>query len=121
MSLPMKLIQFSNEFLLQKTKELAQREREITLEILHHLREVERRHLYAEIGYSSLYEYCTKELKYSEASAQRRISSMRLLRELPELEEKVELGNLTLSAISQAQTFFRHEEIQDREAKKELM
>ena len=39
--------------------------------VLHHLREVERRFLFAELGYSSLFEYCISELKYSAGSAQR--------------------------------------------------
>ncbi len=105
----MNLKQLSNENLLSSIRCLVQKERELTLEVLHHLREVERRSLYATLSYSSLYEYAIKELKYSEAAAHRRISSMRLLREMPELEEKIESGKLSLSAISQAQSFFRQE------------
>jgi hypothetical protein len=48
-------------------------------------------------------------LKYSEASAQRRIDAMKLARDIPEVRSKVESGELSLSVVSQAQTFFRKE------------
>ncbi|MEQ1876171.1 MAG: hypothetical protein ABL958_05965, partial [Bdellovibrionia bacterium] len=82
-------------------------ERNITLEILHLLRETERRRKYR--GYSSLFEYCVRELKYSESSAQRRISAMRLLKEIPETESALRNGSLNLSSVAAAQSFFRQE------------
>ena len=106
------LRELSDDVLLAITVELVSREREITLSVLHHLREVERRSLYAARGYSSLFEYAVKELKYSEGSAYRRISSMRLLKEIPELEEKIEKGLIGLSVLAQAQKFFRQEKTQ---------
>jgi hypothetical protein len=105
----MNLSMLSDKALLENLNNLARSEREILIKILHHLREVEKRHLYAKLSYSSLFEYAVKELKYSESAAQRRISSMRLLREIPEIEAKVESGALNLSALSQAQSFFRLE------------
>ncbi len=97
--------------LLTQTKNLASEERRITTEVLSHLREVERRRLYAARGFPSLFAYCVQELKYSESSAQRRIASMRLLREMPQIEEQIQTGELTLSVISQAQTFFKNENL----------
>ncbi|MGZ3688154.1 MAG: DUF222 domain-containing protein [Bdellovibrionota bacterium] len=91
--------------LLSKTKTLAAEERRITAEILQHLREIERRKLYADCGFSSLHAYCVGELQYSEASAQRRIESMRLLRELPELEGKIREGSLNLTTVAMVGTF----------------
>src|SRR5690606_2316204 len=75
-------------------------------EILKHLNEIDRRKLYLERGYSSLWAYCTEELNYSEAAAQRRIEAMRAL-EIPELEEKIESGKLTLSSIAKVQSLAR--------------
>jgi len=92
----------SDEALRKTVRDLAEEERRVTLKLLHHLREVERRKLYAVWGYSSLFAYVTDELKFSEGSAMRRIHAMRLLREMPELEKKVETGSLSLSVISQA-------------------
>jgi len=119
----MNLRTLSDKNLLENLKNLVCREREITLQTLHHLREVERRRLYAKMAYSSLFEYVVKELKYSESAAQRRISSMRLLKEIPVIESKVQSGALTLSALSQAQTFFRQEKetIKSVEEKVEIL
>ncbi len=117
----MKLSEIDNKTLLIKTQELARNEREITLSVLHHLREIERRHLYAELGFSSLYEYAVQELKYSNGAAHRRIASMRLLDTLPEMEKKLESGVLSLCALAQAQTFFRQEKTESLEVKKSIL
>lgn len=76
--------------------------------ILHLLAEIERRRMYSK-NYPSLFEYCVKVLKYSAASAQRRIDTMRAMKLIPELEQKIITGELNLSSIAQAQSFFRHE------------
>lgn len=57
----------------------------------------------------SLFEYAVQELRYSQGAAYRRISSMRLLKEIPEIEEKLERGTISLSTLSRAQSFFRQE------------
>lgn len=96
--------------LLNRLKSLVRDERRIGAEILEHLREVERRRLHASLGYSSLFSYCTEALGYSESAAQRRISAMRLMRDLPEVKEAVETGKVTLSNVAQVQTFLRREQ-----------
>jgi hypothetical protein len=106
---PTNLRALTDKILLDNLRSLVQKEREVTLQVLHHLREVERRSLYAKLAYPSLFEYVVKELKYSEGAAQRRISSMRLLREVPSIEAKVGAGTLSLSALAKAQSFFRQE------------
>ena len=63
--------------LIAKLKNLVAQEKEITLEILDFLREVEARQLHLARGFSSLFEFCIKELGYSEGAANRRISSMK--------------------------------------------
>ncbi len=101
------LSKLSDQTLLTAAKTLVADERKITTLILHHLREIECRRLFSSLGFSSLYEYCRQELGYSEASAQRRISAMRLIKEVPEVEEKINSGALSLSVISQVQSYFR--------------
>ncbi len=88
---------------------LVRSERVVLAEILHHLREVENRRLYSAHGFSSLFAYATERLGYSEDQAARRISAMRLLKEIPEIEQKIESGVLTLTHLSKAQTLFRQE------------
>lgn len=85
------------------------RERELLIVILHHLREIERRRLFAVYRRASLHEYAVKELGYSDDQACRRISAMRLMKELPEIEEKIAAGSLTLSNLGMAHSLFRSE------------
>lgn len=113
----MNLRHLTDKVLLADTKRLAGREREITLQILHHLKEIERRRLYSELGFSSLFEYAVKELGYSDASAARRIRSARLIAELPQIEKKVETGSLNLTNIAMAANLFRNEDIKDKDQK----
>ncbi len=117
----MHLNNLPDDTLLKTIRDLVAREREISLQILHHLREVERRRLFAVLGYASLFEYCVQELEYSNGSAHRRIASMRLLKELPEIEEKIAGGRLNLSLVSRAQSFFKQEEIEAPEAKRAII
>ncbi len=105
----MKLSGKIDSALLKELKSLVSREREVTTEILHYLREVESRKLHIERGYSSLFEFTVRELGYSEGSAHRRISAMRLLKTLPELELKIRSGELTLTTAARAQGFFKEE------------
>jgi hypothetical protein len=102
--------QLTNQELNQKIRGLVREERRLTVEVLRHLREAERRMLFAELGYPSLFAYATGELKYSEAAASRRIEAMRTIREVAELEPKIESGELNLSNIVQAQVAIRNHE-----------
>jgi hypothetical protein len=101
----------SDEALLMKVKTLAGEERLILAEVLRFLREIDSRKLYLARGYSSLFNFCVEYLQYEESQAFRRISACRLLKELPEIEKKVELGALSLTALTQAQSYFRQEAV----------
>jgi trehalose-6-phosphate synthase len=83
----------NDQQLLASTDKLAAEERRITLEVLQHLREIEVRRLFVDLGFDSMYKYCIQRLKYSEGEAQRRLSSARLLRELPEIESQIQSGD----------------------------
>ena len=83
--------------LLNMTQKLASDEREFLSQILHHLREIERRRLYCTLSCGSLFQYATKILGYSEDQAYRRIQAMKLLKEIPEIEEKLLIGVLNLT------------------------
>ncbi len=103
----MNLKSLSNQELHLATKAEVEHERCRTIKVLWHLRENERRMLYAKMGYRDLKEYCIKEFKYSEGSAWRRISAMRLLKEVPEVESKIQSGDLNLTQVIMAQSHFR--------------
>ena len=108
----MNLNHIKDKDLLTQMRQLIQSERDLLVSILHHLREIERRRLFADLGYSSLFDYAVGELKYSEGQAGRRIAAMRLLKDLPAeaaatIETKITSGELSLSNVQQARSFFR--------------
>ena len=86
----MNLKPLSDKTLLARTLTLAREEREILLQVLWHLKEIEARKLYSDLRCAGLFEYCVKVLKYSEGQASRRISAMRLLKEIPNIAKSIE-------------------------------
>ena len=106
----------NNDELVLTLKSLVQKERELATQILHLLDEVDRRKLYLEQGYGSLFDWCMGVLGYSNGAAHRRIQSMRLIRALPEVEAKIESGELSLSVAAQAQSYFRQEDLRRKES-----
>lgn len=119
METQMNLKAFNDDVLLERTHHLVSEERRLNLEVIRHLKEISSRKLYLERGYPSLFEMCTKEFKYSPAAAQRRIEAMKLIQELPEVEKKIEIGDLSLSVAAQVQSFFRREERTEKAYSKE--
>lgn len=97
----------SNSVLVSELRSFVSEERQATLRVLHYLREVETRRLHLEAGYPSLFEYCVRELGYSEGAAHRRVSAMRLMRDIPQVEKKIEAGRLSLTAAAKAQSHFK--------------
>ena len=98
--------QLSNQQLLSQIKFLVQKERNIHIQVLHHLGEINSRKLYLKLGFSSLFDYAVKELGYSEGAAYRRIKAMKLCRDLPDIESRLQSGRLSLSSACQLQAFF---------------
>jgi 5-methylcytosine-specific restriction endonuclease McrA len=99
----------TDKALIANTVSLVKEERELLTKILHHLREIDRRRLYSSLQYKSLYHFTVKHLGYPEAQAYRRINAMKLLNELPELEEKISTGDISLTHLSLAQALFNGE------------
>jgi hypothetical protein len=103
------LQKLSDSELFDRLRSTASEERRITGEVLSLLREVSRRRLHARLGFESLFAFLVKELGYDEASAYRRISAIRAIEAVPEVEQKLEAGQLTVATVAQAETFFRQE------------
>jgi HNH endonuclease len=99
----------SDKDLLTQTDLLAYEHRKNSVLLLRHLREVEVRRLFVDLGFTSMHKYCLKQLKFSEGETQRRLTAARLLRELPEIEQKIETGTLNVTNLSKIQSFLRAE------------
>ncbi|MBK8232589.1 MAG: HNH endonuclease [Candidatus Eisenbacteria bacterium] len=91
---------------------LVARERKVTVVLLEHLGEFDRRQLYLPAGYSSLFAYCTERLGLSEAAAYRRITVARVARRYPSVLDRLRRGDLHLSAISLLAPVLRQENIE---------
>ena len=92
--------QLSNKELLSHTKFLVQKERDIHIQVLRHLAEIDSRKLFFKQGFFSLFDYAVRELGYSEGAAYRRIKAMKLCCALPETANRLQSGRLSLSAAS---------------------
>jgi ribosomal protein L44E len=117
----MNLTHLTDATLRKDSQNAVHKEKAATAILLHHIKEVDRRKLYCDWKYSSLFDWCVKELGLCEGSAQLRITAARLLNDIPSIEKRIEEGSLTLSNISQINQFCRQNDIHDIEEKKELL
>lgn len=99
----MNLKKLSRDELDQRFRSFAQKERDLLYEILQTLKEIDSRRLYLELGFPSLFAYLTEGIGYSEGSAQRRIDAARLLKEMPEVAERLRTGDLKLTQVALVQ------------------
>jgi len=91
----------SDKELTGRLRQLVSKEQSLTLLILPHLAEVERRGLYLEKAYSTLSDYCIHELGYGESSAWRRVRAAKVIKEVPEVYDLMKEDRLSFSAVLQ--------------------
>jgi 5-methylcytosine-specific restriction endonuclease McrA len=89
----------SDRELIRRLQKLVKNEQSLTVEILPHLAEVDRRELYVGHGYSSLSDYCVSHLGYGESSAWRRVCAARVIKAVPEVYHLLKTGQLTFSGV----------------------
>ncbi len=106
----MELTLLSDSELDTKLMTLVGKERSVTLQAIDHLNELERRGLFRDLGYASLFDYCTRRLCYSESSAYRRISGARCIKEFPQLRELFLRGEVNLCTIAVAANSLREKQ-----------
>ena len=92
---------FSDQQILSRISTLTRRERSITLLVLLHLNEIERRRLHLRRGHSSMFDYCTSGLGYSASAASRRIKTARCVRLYPEIQALLESNEVNISTVAQ--------------------
>ena len=109
----MKIAELSDEELLRRTRALVVNERRAGTELIEHLREIDRRKLFQNLGYSSLYEYCVGALKLSEGVTYRRIRGARAIEEYPPLLELMRSGKISLEAVALLHPHLKDPDIAD--------
>ena len=95
-----RITRLSNKELDAILVELVSRERRLTLEVIDHLIELDKRKLHAALAYSSLFTYCTGRLGYSNAAAARRVSAAKAIRRFPGIRGMISRRELSLSSLS---------------------
>ena len=93
---------YDNRQLLSKLRNLNNRERNLKVKILFYLREIDRRKLYLELGFGSMFDFCTKHLGYSRSAACRRIRAARCMGRFPEIAVMLSSGELSISTAALA-------------------
>ena len=88
----------ADETLIAVLKREVERERHVTLKVLLLLIVVESRKLHVD-RYSSLFAYCTDQLRYSSSAAGRRIAAARCLRDYPSVWPMLFDGRLNLTTL----------------------
>ncbi|MFI5347546.1 MAG: HNH endonuclease [Elusimicrobiota bacterium] len=96
----MELRPLSDDLLMARLSGLVGQERENLGDVVDHLAEVDRRDLALDRGFPSLFHYCVKELRYSEAAAFLRIRAARASRQFPRISTDLRSGELHLDAVA---------------------
>ena len=85
---------------LSETDHIVAQDRKLTLRLLANLHEIESHKFYLELGYGSMFDYCTGHLKFSEPAALRRIRTARCLAAYPQLHPMLENGDVSLTTVA---------------------
>lgn len=86
--------------LLALMKRLAAAERTLSVHSLLQLAEVQRRKLFRDEGFPTMFAYCVGELGYSEGNAFRRLQAVDAARRFPEVIPLIKEGRITICALS---------------------
>ena len=103
----MSLKHLSDSELIVSTRSALHDLREAEVQLLHHFAEIAARRLWTEAG--SLYKYLAQEFKLTDDQIYPRLQAIRLVQALPELEVKLESGQLSITNALKAQQVFAAE------------
>src|SRR5437588_6678354 len=83
----------------QRLVEMVRRERCLVVQFVIELADFARRELHRELGYSSLFYYCVRQLGLSKSSAFRRSEAARLIARFPAITEHLREGRLSIRSL----------------------
>ena len=92
--------QLTNRDLIAAVSRYARLERAATAQLIASLAEFDRRRLYLDEGFNSLFDYCREALHLSEHAAYGRIEAARAARSFPCVLERLQDGRVTLTNLS---------------------
>ncbi|HEX5133338.1 MAG TPA: HNH endonuclease signature motif containing protein [Candidatus Krumholzibacteria bacterium] len=91
----------SDQQILSQIVRLTRHERSLTLAVLLHLNEIERRRLHLTQGYGSMFDYCTSGLGYSASATSRRLRVARCVARFPDIYPLLESNEVNVSTVAQ--------------------
>jgi hypothetical protein len=95
----MDLKHLTDSALFVRLEALVSQERGDVADIVEHLAEVDRREIAIDAGFSTLFDYCVKTLRYSEAAAFLRIRAARAVGAFPRILDDLRSGAITLDSV----------------------
>lgn len=105
----MNLKHLTDAALLARLDALVSQERGGIADLIEHLAEVDRREIVIDAGYVSLFDYCVKVLRYSEAAAFLRIRAARAAAKYPRVLADLRSGTIHLDAVMRLYPYLRDE------------
>ena len=91
--------QLNNQELISSTQKLVSVLNENTASLLEHLAEIDTRMVHREMGYSSMFAYCTQALGLSEGSAYKRMQAACVIRKYPDILLHIANGRINLTGV----------------------
>jgi len=83
--------------------------------------EVEKRRTHLDMGYASLFVFLTKHLKYSDGSAYRRIEAMKIMRDVPDLGQRITVGAISVTVAAEISRIVKIKKVKNPEEKLALV
>ncbi|MGZ3770255.1 MAG: HNH endonuclease [Bdellovibrio sp.] len=96
--------------LVEQVRQLFNREKKIGDAILLGLKEIKARRLFAAMGFSSLFEMLVKHYHLSETASYQRVNALKLIESVPEAQEALFNGEVSLSNAALVQSFIQRSE-----------
>jgi hypothetical protein len=88
-----------DHILVRRLDELVAQDRNVEADLVLHLGEVDARALHLELGFPSMFSYCTEALHLSEATAYHRIQAARAARAYPAILDRLRCGEIHLTGV----------------------
>ncbi len=114
------LSHLKNREIINKVQGLVGKQRECMSLLIYHLIELDKRQLHLSLGYSGLFAYLSKNLKFSEGSAWRYTQAVKVGIILPEVINLLKEGQISLCNLAQAGKKLLSEELTSTEKVKLL-
>ena len=104
------LVILSNQDLVEKVEQFFNKEKKIGDAILIGLKEIKTRRVYNWLGYPSMFDMLIKYYKLSEAGAYQRINALKIIEAVPEAQNLLVSGDVSMGTLSEMQSFINKQE-----------